>query len=76
MHRAERERVQRLLDEMGLLNDRLTVAHRASMKELARNRHQVAHLQRALDEVAGDGERAAEAEQELTAFLRDQEPPA
>jgi hypothetical protein len=75
MRPAEQARVQQLLDEMGLINDQLNVAHRASMKELARSRRRIENLQRILDLVTGDGDPSPEEELLLAELLREQQAP-
>jgi hypothetical protein len=65
----ERERVQRLLDEMGHLNDRLNVLHRATVQELARTRRQLTTQQDVVELVGRDHPDSPQAAVVLAQFL-------
>jgi signal transduction histidine kinase len=69
MRADERERLQRLLEEMGRLNDRLNVQHRAAVQELARTRHRLSTQQDLVDLVARDHPDSPQAAVALAQFL-------
>ena len=69
MRPGERERVQRLMEEMGRLNDRLNVLHRATVQELARTRHRLSTQQSVVELVAQDHGDSPQAAVALAQFL-------
>jgi signal transduction histidine kinase len=69
MRADERERLQRLLEEMGRLNDRLNVLHRATVQELARTRHRLSTQQSVVELVASEHPDSPQAAVALAQFL-------
>lgn len=69
MRADERERVQRLLEEMARVNDRLNVLHRATAQELARTRRRLSTQQDVVELVASEHPDSTQAAVALARFL-------